>query len=394
MNILFISAVLPFPLHSGGQIRMYNLMKRLSAKHRITLVSFIRDSSEINYIPSLNFCTSVHTIIRGRAWEPRYYLKAWISKFPFLLTTYENKSMRELLEKLCSTNHFDVVHAEPFYVLPSLPSVLGPLVISEHNIEYDVFAGYVKRFPIPFLRPFLSYDVFKLKTWERRAWRQATEVTAVSPEDESVIEHYLGHEISLVPNGVDLSLFPYRKPKKHNSPVLLFVGNFRWLPNREAAATLVDRIWPGVKKHIPTAKLVIAGRDIPSSLRNLVIKLGGKSLEKVEDIASVYRNADMLVAPHAISGGTKFKMLEAMSSGLPIITTKSGAGGLAMRAGEHYMRAELPQDFIARIQELWDNPSLAVRLSQNARRLVESEYDWDELAMKLERVWNKAYARG
>lgn len=393
MNILFVSAVLPYPLHSGGQIRMYNLLKRLSRKHTITLVSFIRNSEETKYVSSLGFCKQVHMVLRGRAWVPKYYLKAWISKFPFLLTTYENRSMQQLLDTLYHKEHFDVVHIEPFYVLPSVPADLGPLVVSEHNIEYEVFAGYVRRFPVPFFRPFLSYDVFKLKTWERRAWRSAQIVTAVSSRDASVMEAYLGYSVPVVPNGVDLGVFPFRKLKRNKQPQLLFVGNFRWLPNREAATALIDRIWPGAKKLIPSVRLVIAGRDIPGSLRTRVVRGGGFVADNVSDISAIYSHADMLVAPHAIAGGTKFKMLEAMATGLPIITSRNGAYGLDMQAGEHYWEAESDNDFIANIKEVWDNPTRAYEVSLNARRLVEKEYDWEHIAVKLERVWEYAYAK-
>ena len=58
MKILFVSAVLPYPLHSGGQIRIYNLLKRLSTKHEIHLFSFIRSESEKKYFSELTFCVA------------------------------------------------------------------------------------------------------------------------------------------------------------------------------------------------------------------------------------------------------------------------------------------------------------------------------------------------
>ena len=100
MKILFVSAVLPYPLHSGGQIRIYNLLKRLSRHHSTTLVSFIRSEEERAYEKELGFCTSVHMVMRGRAWQPKYYIGAIFSSYPFLLCTYDNRRMRETLEGL------------------------------------------------------------------------------------------------------------------------------------------------------------------------------------------------------------------------------------------------------------------------------------------------------
>ena len=60
MKILFVSAVLPYPLYSGGQIRIYNLLKEASRHHDITLAAFTRDIAEDRYKKELKFCRNVH----------------------------------------------------------------------------------------------------------------------------------------------------------------------------------------------------------------------------------------------------------------------------------------------------------------------------------------------
>lgn len=393
MHILVVSAVLPYPLHSGGQIRMYNLLKKLSKYHTITLVSFIRNESERKYARDLSFCKNIHMVMRGRAWQPKYYLSALFGPYPFLLATYDNQKMRELLTGLMSREQFDLVHTEPFYVLPSVPAHTLPVVVSEHNIEYAVYEGYVRRFPIPFLRPLLALDVFKLKKWERIAWKRATLLTAVSGEDAKVMEAYLKHPVHLVPNGVDPASFPFRSPPKRKSFTLLFVGNFRWLPNREAADTLVSQIWPAVRTKIPEATLRIVGRDIPDSLKKSVADAGGTVRDAVEDIAAEYTNADVLVAPHAIGGGTKFKMLEAMSTGLPVVTTLQGMAGLATVAGRHFVRADTVTEYVDALLAIRKNTKATEEIARNGRKLVEEKYNWFVIADALQSAWEDAYTR-
>lgn len=393
MNILVVSAVLPFPLHSGGQIRMYNILKRLSKRHTITLVSFIRDEHERDLAKHLDFCAHVHMVMRGRAWQPKYYTKAIVGKYPFLLATYDNPVMRRVLEDELRHGHFDLVHIEPFYVLPSLPKLTIPLVVSEHNVEYHVYDSYVRRFPMPLFKPFLMWDVMKLRSWERVAWRQANELTAVSKQDAGIMKEYLSHEVSVVPNGVDLRSFPFRKPVKRDNPTILFVGNFRWHPNVDAAKTLVYRIWPTVKAKAPKARLWIAGRDIPQDLRRNTLRVGGIIKEGIEHIAPVYRDADLLVASHATAGGTKFKMLEAMATGLPIITTKEGVAGLDMEENIQYVEAATPQEFTASIFRVLGDMAFAEMIARNARTLVETTYDWEHIARGLDATWKRAYAK-
>lgn len=390
MNILFVSAVLPYPLRSGGQIRIYNLLKRLSKRHTITLVSFIREEGERELLRHLDFCERVEMVMRGRAWQPKYILRAVIGMYPFLLSTYHNELMRQTIARLVSEKKYDVIHIEPFYVMPSLPETLPPLVISEHNVEYDVYGGYARRFSGAVLRPFLHWDVSKMKHWERLSWQKANAVTAVSEEDAAVIKTYVNHSVPVVPNGVDIGSFPFRLPKRTKNPVILFVGNFRWHPNQDAAYSLVEHIWPRLQNRIKNARLRIVGKDIPVKLRRMVEAKGGTLDEDVEDIASVYGQADVLVAPHAISGGTKFKMLEAMATGLPIVTTKEGVAGLAMEQDIHFLSAEAPDEFVTAIAAICESDVLGGTLAKNGRKLIESRYNWDSIAKTLEGVWQKA----
>ncbi len=393
MKILFVSAVLPWPLHSGGQIRMYNLLKALSARHEITLVSFIRDASEREYKKHLGFCRNVEVVMRGRAWQPKYMLAALLGKYPWLLATYHNEEMKQLISDLLKGGPFDVVHIEPFYVLPALPPINTPLVVSEHNIEYAVYGAYADLYSVFGLHQLLARDVAKLKKWEHISWRTADKLTAVSKEDAAVMEEYLSHSVTVTPNGVDGALFPYRKIQKQTHPVVLFVGNFRWLPNREAAEMLVSRIWPGIRTQFPQSKLRIVGRDIPKRFSVAVRLSGGEVLEDVENIADVYAHADVLVAPHAISGGTKFKMLEAMASGLPVVTTHQGMSGLDVIPGTHYFQAETPEEFIAQVAAVWDNTKLTQAVTAKARVLVTERYGWEHIAKTLEGVWKDAYEK-
>jgi len=320
-------------------------------------------------------------------------LAALLGKYPWLLATYHNEEMKQLISDLLKGGPFDVVHIEPFYVLPALPPINTPLVVSEHNIEYAVYGAYADLYSVFGLRQLLDRDVTKLKKWEHVAWRTADKLTAVSKEDAAVMEEYLSHPVTVVSNGVDGASFPYRNVRKNTQPVVLFVGNFRWLPNRDAADVLVDKIWPGIRTQFPQSKLRIVGRDIPKRLSVRVRLSGGEVLEDAEDIAAVYKEADVMVAPHTISGGTKFKMLEAMASGLPVVTTPQGMSGLDVIPGTHYFGAETPEEFVAQVAAVWDNTKLTQTVTAKARARVIERYGWEHIAKTLEGVWKNAYAR-
>jgi polysaccharide biosynthesis protein PslH len=395
MKILFVSAVFPYPLYSGGQVRVFNLLKRLSKKHDISLFSFIRTDDEEQYKKNVSFCRLVTTVKRGRAWQLRYVLRAVTSSYPLLLSTYDSTRMKELIEKELQTRTYDIVHIEPGYVWPSIPTTTIPVVVSEHNIEHEVYTGFVKRFPVPFFRFLLSSDVNKLKNWEAKIWQQAAHVVAVFDGDKKKISHVVDSgKISVVKNGVDLASFPF-KPKtvsKNGKITFLYVGNFAWMENRDAVFHLLKDIWPAIVERYPQAHLRIVGKNLPENLRGMGTISSVSFLEHVENIQTELALSDIMLAPIRIGGGTKYKLLEAMASGLPVITTKFGANGLLATHDKEICIADSEEEVLQAIHTLVQGKRRMIIVTA-ARKLIEKNYSWETIADDLNRVWEEAHAR-
>lgn len=392
MKILFLSALLPYPLVSGGQIRMFHLLKRLAKSHEITLLSFIRDMAEVSTAEKLDFCWKVLVAWRGRAWQPRYIISAVLSRYSWLLSTYNNTFMRSLIESEVSQTKYDLVHIEPFYIYPSLPALKLPLVVGEHNIEYRVYEEYARRSPLVLLRPLMYADVVKLRRWEERVWRSADQITTVSEDDRQIIAAKTKATVTVVPNGVDLQTFPFQpRESKIQAPTLLFVGNFAWVPNQEGVKKLLTTIWPKVQEALPQARLRIVGRGVSPGLVRLAENQGAEVVGEVPEILPEYRKADILVSPVEIAGGTKFKILEAMAVGLPVVASSQAVAGLLVKDGTHVLIAHEPASWVAQIRKIWENKKHWDKLTKAARRLVVESYSWDTIADRLDGVWRRTH---
>ena len=392
MKVLFLSAVFPYPLVSGGHVRIFNLLKELGRRHDITLFAHVRSHTEERFIPHvMPPCRQVRVFYRGRVWQPKYIARALSSSLPLLLSSYENRELSGILTH-AYVNSFDVIHCEPFYVAHVLPETNVPRVIAEHNIEYEVYKAASDRYrAIPVLSAFMQWDVAKMKSWEERAWRMSDRVVCVSDEDKRVIDRTVKGKVTVVPNGVDCSYFQFsQRIADPVRPRFLFVGNYRWFPNTEAVRTLLTSVWPIVRAAYPKATLTVAGSHMPDSMRRTGLKAGVTMLGWAEDIRAVYSDAHIFLAPLGIAGGSKFKILEAMATGLPVITTPEGATGLAVRDEEHVLTARKPQDFLRRIGELLDNRGRASHMARSARSLVEHTYAWDRIADILDTAWRNA----
>ncbi len=389
MKVLYISAVYPWPLTSGGQVRMYNLLKRLSTHHEITLLPFIRDSSEVAYDTHLPFLKKVIPVMRGKAFQPKYLIPGILGASSMLSTTYDNAKMRQLIESELANGEYDLVHIEPFYVIPSLPKTMAvPLVVGEHNIEYDVYQQFAVRQP-PYLRPLLIRDSTRIRKEEESAWRRADHVIAVSDDDAQIISSVAGvGRVTTVTNGVDTDFFKYRgRTVPSHTLQALFVGNFSWMPNVDAVKTLLADVWPDIHEHHHKATLTIIGKNLPKQIeKSLPPSVTYKS--DVPDIRTAFDASDVLLAPMGVSGGSKYKILEALAVGVPVITTKEGVLGLSIKPGVHAMVARDSHDMNDVVHRLIAHPDETRAMTAAGRHMVESSYDWAPLSSIQNTVWN------
>ncbi len=394
MNILMITPYLPYPIVSGGQIRTYNLLRLLSKKHQITLMSFIRENSEKQHVPELKkFCHRVITFKRTpKAWHPRNILMAGFTPYPFVVCLYLYPQVKQLIRQELEKNQYDLIHAETFYVMPNIPRTKIPILLVEQVIEYLVYQRFTEMLPwyASFLKPLLYIDVAKIKKWERHYWKQAHGLAAMSEEDKQFMLELDPHlTINVIANGVDIDHFSQTKKKKTRQPTILFIGNFKWLPNKDAAKFLVNRIWPYIKKRIPNARLWIVGRNPTPDILKLskspqIIVDGG-----VDDIRDAYANSDVLLAPIRNGRGTKYKILEAMATHTPIVGTPLAVEGVDIKHRQHALVAESAQHLAQQTTDLLTHPKLSKKLSSSAFKLVKDAYSWDKIAQELDQVYHR-----
>ena len=302
--------------------------------------------------------------------------------------------MQELLQKELDKKIYDVLHVETFYVMQNLPKNFAlPTVLVEHNIEYLVYKKYADNAPI-FLRPFLAYDIAKLKRIEESFWKKASRLVAVSESEKAIMKR---DDVVVVPNGVDVKKFAISRTKSTDEIRVLFIGDFKWVQNRDAVAWILTEIWPKIssKLEVRSSKLPImlwiVGKNIPVSLKRLTNDPAIVFDENAPDeTEKIYQKSDVLLAPIRVGGGTSYKILEAMASQTPVVTTKLGAEGLEIKHEKEVLIGTTSDELAANVVKLLADKSLAEKLSQQARKMVETNYTWEEIVKKLEAVYASA----
>lgn len=386
-----LTPYLPYPLISGGQIRSFNLLKNLAKKHQITLVALIKNESEKQYIKNIEpFCHKVIVAKRPeKPWTISNILKTGFGSYPFLVVRNFSQEATEAVIRELQLGKFDLIHAETFYVMPHIPNTYVPILLVEQTIEYLVYQHFVDTMQWKIVRPLLMIDVVKIRHWEEFYWKRASRVIAMSDADRDVMHKRLPDlHVSIVPNGVDTSFFAYKKKSPHVKPRILFVGNFKWLQNKEAVTTLVQHIWPGIVKKLPQATLSIVGKyptaDI-IALQNNKINVASN----IEDIRDAYEDSDILLAPIYGPGGTRYKILEAMASGVPVVTTPFGIEGLGIEDGKEALIRTTPEALAEAAVEILTDKSLYQTLAANANTLVRKTYNWVSIGRALDEVYEQ-----
>src|SRR5262249_13565109 len=109
----------------------------------------------------------------------------------------------------------------------------------------------------------------------------------------------------------------------------------------------------------------------------------------VPDVRPYLLHAGIMVVPLEVGGGSRLKILEALATGLPVVSTTVGAEGLELEPGRHLVAADTPDALADALVDSIRNPEAARAIAEEGRRVVLERYDWGALADKLERAWTE-----
>ncbi len=375
MRILFLSRWYPYPANNGSKLRIWNLLRALGQRHAVTLISFI-DPAEGQ--PDLNglqeWVREVHTV----AWRefdpgsPRALLGFFALAPRWIVDTF-SPQMAERIRQTLRSQKYDLVIASQVIMgayaryFEDVPAIL-------EEVELGVYFQQQDRASNPFQKFRRSLTVLKLRVYLKTLLRRFSGYTVVSEPEKKLLESILldSEQIRVIPNCVELD--DYRDvPLTKNENSLIYTGSFRYYVNYEAMQWFAQEVFPLILMEIPSAQLTItgdpAGKRVEPAAQIHLVGL-------VPDVRPLVASARVSLAPIQTGGGTRLKILEAMALRSPVVSTTKGAEGLAVRAGEHLLVADRPQDFADAVLQLLKDESLRKTIAEAGYRLVEEKYNW------------------
>lgn len=389
MKTLFLTYDLPFPLNSGGKIRAHYLIKNLARCHQITLFSYYRSEEQKRYLPEMKkYCQRIMLFKRRPAWSWQNLVRCFLTPLPFAAATYYSDALKEALKKELLNNHYDLVHFESFYpalYLPLVKKLGAKTLMGNENIESQLYERYVNSQSF-FLRWPLKLEVWRMRLFEEHLWQQADINIAVSAHDATAVQRVTKKPCPVIPNGVDLETYP-QTVARNDRQNLIFIGSLVYQQNADTVKYFLAEIYPLVKQRYPAVKLTLVSGYQPAWLKNY---LTDSSITFIQDretpAVEFFKKAAVLIAPMRVASGTNIKILEAMATGLPVVTTTIGAEGLAVKNGREVIIADQPEAFALAVAELLKDPKRRQALGLAGQTLVKKLYDWSKIADRLEGV--------
>jgi glycosyltransferase involved in cell wall biosynthesis len=400
MHAAIIDGDVSYPATSGKRLRTLNLMLRLAGRHRITYLA--RGQGDLAQNREATAFLRDHGIDarivddplppkKGAAFCARLAANL-LSPLPYSVASHRSEKFRAAVAELAARDRVDLFQLEWTGYLHTLPSPSAPAVVQAHNVDSLLWQRYHQAETRALARWYIAAQWRKFLRFERQAFRAARAVVAVSVEDAALAREWFGVEhIDVVDNGVDVAHFRSVRPQPA-SRTILYLGALDWRPNLDALDLLLDAIFPAVAALVPGARLVVVGRSPPDRLRRRVAAVPGAELHAdVPDVRPYLGASAVMAVPLRIGGGSRLKILEALASGLPVVSTRVGAEGLAVRPGHDFTLADSPSEMTGALVRCLTRPEEAVAQAERGRQTVAGRYDWSSLADRLERVWEKAH---
>lgn len=402
-QVLVFTLAPPLPAVTGGDIYAVNALLPFAGEIDYHLFCFV---SGDEHRQRINDQREIYgRVFRTIHMEPRPLMPFQMSKvrrsiwmlwqvmhgLPFIDASYCSRSAISSARRIVRQNQIDAIEVNSAHLaffrrfLPDIPALLV-----SHNIESDIF---------PFWLP-QGLSGWKLKFMEWVAKRSRSAARAVELENGfgfSSMTFISSNDLSRTRDNVPRHLMPlffrnrgvpYSQKKQGAGGFnVLWMGGFGWYPNAEGIVWFAERVFPLIRDQLREHAIVFhfCGSHPPDQLKALHDGATVHVHGFVEDIDPLVRDAHLMIVPLLSGGGIRVKIIEAMSSGVPVLSTSKGCEGIGAEDGRNIIVRDDPEEFAAEILSASMDPERMSMLSRAGLHLMAKDYS-EEASLAAKRA--------
>ena len=377
-NSLVVTPWSPYPLIFGGAIRIFYIIKMLAEFSNVTLITYKSYFGDDDPEPFLRtICSDVVIVDAKPIADAKLRIRSTFSKRSFQYLSHYSPEMQQAIDRVVASQQFD----EVIYELSQMgvfdySKANAPVVLDMANIEHELIERRADVTSSPWKRWALHREAHKFKVEEMAICDAANLILVTSERERLIVRDIPGMPpVATVANTVDPEFFDGSAARPVDNEIV-FIGTTHVDANRDGVRWFANEILPLVEREIPGVRFKVVGGTPPDDILALASAPNIDVLGFVPDVRDHMATATALVVPLRSGGGTRLKIIEALSYGLPTVSTSLGAEGLDINHDHDILIADNPADFAAEVVRVLRDPALRARLIDNGRRLAHDEYSW------------------
>lgn len=231
-----------------------------------------------------------------------------------------------------------------------------------------------------------KFALVSARRFEAKILTHADHVIVFSEKDRECLDPR-GHHDNVRVVRPPLAVDGARSVEPGSTPTVVLVGYFFRFENREALEWMTQRVWPVVRSAQPNAELRVVGTGLSVDEVALLRRIPGVVLVGfVQDLEDAYDQVSVAAVPLLSGAGVKFKTVEPMIRGIPVVSTPVGAEGIGSAELYTAVTSDPEQFAAALIRALTKDPGERARAASTRAWALE-EFGREAFRRSIEEIY-------